>query len=180
MRRTITALAILTKLNDVCLQGFSLRPSAYLSVLCVKEAFRRRDRRDTQRAAEKRLQIVGTNQVVGAVEGEHFVGGFVDFGYGDFRDYSAANPAVMLPDGRVGVKVGAVHDNDYGRADRRRDMNGTRVVRNKDGQPRLGRSELWDGQTVKEDRSGRKARSHVWHHAPLLRTGEHDLSLIHI
>ena len=34
---------------------FSLRPSAYLCVLCVEIAVKRRARRDTQRAAEKWL-----------------------------------------------------------------------------------------------------------------------------
>jgi hypothetical protein len=36
---------------------FSLRTSAYLCVLCVEIAVKRRERRDTQRAAEKWLSV---------------------------------------------------------------------------------------------------------------------------
>src|SRR6185369_1461091 len=44
--------------NGLGLKQFSLRLSAYLGVLCVKWLYQRRDRRDTQRAAENAHYVV--------------------------------------------------------------------------------------------------------------------------
>ena len=43
---------------------FSLRPSAYLCVLCVKTHIKRRDRRDTQRTQRQRKILTGIKEPI--------------------------------------------------------------------------------------------------------------------
>src|SRR6185503_18533860 len=131
-----TAQPILTELNDVCLEvghkkAQKAQKANFMCLLCFLW-----------------LGFLGFSleELVGAADSQEFVGGSVDFGYGDFVDGGAENNPVLLADGRVTVRIGPVEKNDYGRSDRRGHMHRSRIVGNKERQPCLRRNQLAKSQ----------------------------------
>src|SRR5215211_9485487 len=126
------------------------------------------NRVDAKRLAKRAFSAL--KQGRSALGGEGGAGGRVGEVGGDLRDGAGGDDAVAVAGRDVAVEHRVVlHEDDDGRADRRRDVHRPRVVRDEDGDARGGRGELRDGQAVEDGGRGGEFREGVADELALLR-----------
>src|SRR5438128_1262520 len=76
----------------------------------------------------------------------------VSFVGADLRDRAAVNDAVMLAQRQIAFRGAAIEQQHHGRPDCGCDMHGPSVVRHKDRQTRLRRSQLRYRELIKDER----------------------------